>query len=228
MGFLHAGDISEECDKAAKVLKSFIDKKKIPADVIANAKGLAIFSGFRGGMYVAGAGGSGVVVARFPDGTWSPPSAFSVRSGSVGIVYGFDVYDCVCVLNTQAALDAYTKPEVNLGAVALAAGPMGVGSTSGKVEAVWTYTKSRGLYGGVTVDGTMIKERTEINAKSYGAGKTPAQILRGEVGFVNDTQRTAAGVNRLVEILKQSEGKKADEKIVQAVGNEETPGDMTM
>jgi lipid-binding SYLF domain-containing protein len=81
-----------------------LDKGKIPKQAIADARGVAIFTGFRAGMYLAGAGGSGVVVARLPDGSWSPPSAFSVRSGSFGIVYGVDVYDCVCVLNTQAAV----------------------------------------------------------------------------------------------------------------------------
>lgn len=133
-------------------------------------------------MYLAGAGGSGIVVARLPDGSWSPPSAISVRSGGFGLVYGVDVYDCVCVLNTTAALEAYTKSEVNLGgAVSLAAGPIGGTANIGDVKPVWTYTKSRGIYGGLTVDGTVIKERSETNASFYGAKVTAEQILRGEV-----------------------------------------------
>ncbi|RMZ88866.1 hypothetical protein DV736_g3905, partial [Chaetothyriales sp. CBS 134916] len=162
MGVFKASDLRKECDKAAQVLKSFIDKGKIPEKAIADAKGVAIFTGFRAGMYLAGTGGSGVVVARLPNGTWSPPSAFSVRSGSFGIVYGVDMYDCVCVLNTQAAVDAYTKSEVNLGgAMGLAAGPVSV-TTRRDAEPVWVYTKSRGFYGGVTVDGTIIQERRDV------------------------------------------------------------------
>lgn len=52
-------------------------------------------------MYLTGNGGSGLVSSRLPNGSWSPPSAFSVRTGSVGLAYGVDVYACVCVLNTQ-------------------------------------------------------------------------------------------------------------------------------
>ncbi|KAH8779036.1 hypothetical protein BGZ57DRAFT_952854 [Hyaloscypha finlandica] len=131
MGFFKSSGLRKECDKAAQILKSFIDKGKIAKQAIADARGVAIFTGFRAGMYPAGAGGSGVVVARLPDGSWSPPSAFSVRSGSFGIVYGVDVYDCVCVLNTQAAVEAYSKTEVSLGgAVALAAGPIRLGKNS--------------------------------------------------------------------------------------------------
>ena len=80
------------------------EKVKIPSSVIVNAKGLAILSALRAGMYFAGTAGTGVVIVRFPDGTWSPPSAFAVRSGSIGIVYGVDVSDCVCVLNTKDAV----------------------------------------------------------------------------------------------------------------------------
>lgn len=109
MGLLKGSSMQEDCDKAAHILKSFTKKGKIPAEAIAAAKGIAIFTGFRAGMYFAGNGGSGVVVARLPDGSWSPPSAFSVRSGSFGLVYGVDVYDCVCVLNTDAAVTAYTS-----------------------------------------------------------------------------------------------------------------------
>lgn len=245
MGFFKATTVQGECDKAAQILKSFIgnapspylknlltntyiDKKKIPLEVISNAKGLAIFTGFRAGMYFAGAGGSGVVVARLPDGSWSPPSAFSVRSGSVGLVYGVDVYDCVCVLNTEAAVDCYKKCETSLGgAVALAAGPIGGNFNSKNAQPVWTYTKSRGLYGGLTVDGTVIKERSDANADFYGAKLSPTQILQGEVNVQGGINKWPGGANQLIEVLKVAEGKGGDVKVLQEISTEPTPGDMT-
>jgi lipid-binding SYLF domain-containing protein len=181
-------------------------------------------------MYFAGAGGSGVVIARLPDGTWSPPSAFSVRSGSFGLVYGVDVYDCVCVLNTQEAVNAYTQPEMNLGnTVAVAAGPLGgTPDVQGKeVKPVWTYTKSKGLYGGLTVDGTVIKEKPDANAEFYGQKVTTAQILSGEVKAQSGASRWPAGSSQLTEVLKRAEGKGADEQILQGMGTEPTPGDLT-
>ena len=197
------------------------DKGKLPAEVIANAKGLAIFSGFRAAMWLAGGGGSGVVVARLTDGSWSAPSAFSVLSGGVGLAYGMDVYDCVCVLNTQEAVDAYTKSEMNMGAdVTVAAGPIGgtADISSKEVKPVWTYVKSRGLYGAVAVDGTVIKERPNINADTYGSKVTAAQILKGGAEWPSSTQ--------LHEILKTAEGKRADAKVLGTISTEPTPGDL--
>jgi lipid-binding SYLF domain-containing protein len=181
-------------------------------------------------MYLAGAGGSGVVVARLPDGSWSPPSAFSVRSGSFGLVYGVDVYDCVCVLNTAAAVEAYTKPEVNLGGAAeLAAGPKSISTAEGKgaEKPVWVYTKSRGLYGGVTVEGTVIREKSDLNAGFYGAKVSCEQILKGEVVAQEGKEKWPLGASRLTEMLKLAEGKTADEKVVQEISNEPTTGDLT-
>ncbi|KAJ9603112.1 hypothetical protein H2200_012407 [Cladophialophora chaetospira] len=221
MGFFGTANLSEECDKAAQILKSFIDKAKIPAEVIANAKGLAIFSGIRAAMWVGGTGGSGVIVARLADGSWSPPSAFSVRSGGIGVVLGVDVYDCVCVLNTQEALDAYMKSETSLGAGAtIAAGPVGgtADISSKDIKPVWTYTKSRGLYGGLTVDGTVLSEKTDVNTKAYGKGVTAARILAGEVEWPSTKQ--------LPEVLKIAEKKSADASVLGAISTEPTPGDM--
>ncbi|KAF4447961.1 hypothetical protein F53441_8552 [Fusarium austroafricanum] len=223
MGLFKTADLRQESEKSARILKSFVDKNKIPSNVISNAKGLAIFTGFRAGMYFAGAGGSGVVISRLPDGSWSSPSAFSVRSGSVGLVYGIDVYDCICVLNTQEAVDAYKKSEVNLGsAVALAAGPLGGNVNMGDVKPVWTYTKSRGVYGGLTVDGTSIKEKKDVNAEFYGAEVTSTQILEGKVNG-----GWSSNIQGLLEVVKSAEGKSADNKILQGISAEPIPGDLT-
>jgi SH3 domain-containing YSC84-like protein 1 len=173
-------------------------------------------------MWVGGTGGSGIVVARLPDGSWSPPSAFSVRSGGIGVVLGMDVYDCVCVLNTQDAVDAYMKSETSLGAGAtIAAGPVGgtADISSKDVKPVWTYTKSRGLYGGLTVDGTVLSEKAEVNAKQYGKKITAAKILKGEVKWPE--------TRRLPEVLKIAEKKSADAAVLGGMSSEPTPGDMT-
>ena len=204
-----------------QILIKTADKGKIPVEAIASAKGLAIFTAFRAGMYLAGTGGSGVVVARLPDGTWSPPSAFSVRSGGIGLVYGVDVFDCVCVLNTQAAVDAYAKSEMNLGgAVALAAGPVGGNANMKEVKPVWTYTRSRGLYGGLTVDGTLIKEKPDANADFYGHKITAAEILKGEVHPQEGPSKWPAGAQQLHEVLRMAEGKPTDVQVLRDINTE--------
>ena len=157
-------------------------------------------------MCFAGTAGTGVVLARLPDGTWSPPSAFSVRSGGIGIVYGVDVFDCVCVLNTKAAVDTYSSSEFNLnGRLDLVAGPIGGKMGDGESSPVWTYTRSRGLYGGVTLESTGFKEQRKANAEFYGETITAAQILQGAVQAQKDSTQWPMGANKLMTTLKSFE-----------------------
>ncbi|XXG99577.1 ligase of succinyl-coa [Hypoxylon texense] len=273
--------LDKECDKAARILKSFCKDGfytttttsasnppapsqgssssnlpppsgpaskpkvlcKIPRTVIANAKGLAIFTTFRTGFHISGAGGSGLVVARLPDGSWSPPAGFLVHTLGAGIMAGLDIYDCVCVLNTAAAVEAFTRPRLSLGGeMTVAAGPVGAGTVveaalaKGSKKPVWSYMKSRGLYGGVQVDGTVIVHRPDANAAFYGVDRIGVdQILKGEVR--DNTGRTAGkkdeglvlwpeGARQLVEVLKAAEGKRADEGVMRELGDQPTPGDL--
>ncbi|KAI1767963.1 hypothetical protein GGR53DRAFT_53007 [Hypoxylon sp. FL1150] len=215
---------------------------KIPQKAIANAKGLAIFTTFRTGFHISGAGGSGLVVSRLPDGSWSPPAGFLVHTLGAGIMAGLDIYDCVCVLNTPAAVEAFTRPRLSLGGeMAVVAGPVGAGTAVdaalGKsTKPVWSYMKSRGLYGGVQVDGTVIVQRPDANAAFYGVDKISVEkILKGEVR--DNTGRVAGkkdeglvmwpqGARQLIEVLKVAEGKRADEGVMRDLGNHPTPGDL--
>lgn len=100
----------------------------IPSKVIARAQGLAIFTTARAGFQVSGATGSGILIARLPDGTWSPPSGIQVHSVGAGFVIGLDIYDCVVVINTREALEAFTRTRLSLGSdLAVTAGPWGIG-----------------------------------------------------------------------------------------------------
>lgn len=100
----------------------------IPPKVISKAVGLAIFTTLRAGFQVSGATGSGVLIARLPDGSWSPPSGIQVHSLGGGFSIGVDIYDCVCVINSQEALAAFMNTRVSLGSdLAVVAGPYGAG-----------------------------------------------------------------------------------------------------
>ncbi|EKG09855.1 hypothetical protein MPH_13062 [Macrophomina phaseolina MS6] len=201
--------IDKESDKAARILLSFckygVQKqdttptasaenvpkgkqrvlKKIPPDVIRNAKGLAIFTTMRTGLYVSGASGAGVLIARQADGTWSPPSGILLHTAGFGFLVGVDIYDCVVVINTQEALDAFSKVRCTVGGeISAAAGPVGVGgivdSEVHKRQApVFTYIKSRGFYAGVQLDGTVVVERTDENERFYGERIGVGDILAG-------------------------------------------------
>ncbi|KAL7920637.1 hypothetical protein ACQKWADRAFT_156035 [Trichoderma austrokoningii] len=101
----------------------------IPPKVISKAVGLAIFTTLRAGFQVSGATGSGILIARLPDGSWSPPSGIQLHSVGGGFQIGLDIYDCVCVINNRDALAAFTNTRVSLGSdLAVVAGPYGAGA----------------------------------------------------------------------------------------------------
>lgn len=182
---------------------------KIPAKVIQNAVGLAIFTTMRTGWVMGGSGGAGIVVARHPETReWSPPSGIQVQNLSIGFLIGVDIFDTVLVINKYTALEAFTKAaRVTLGTeLGVAAGPVGGGGQFDteihkKPAPIWSYVKSRGLYAGVALAGNAIIERTDENAKFYGYEVSAKEILGHKVRhpperdykILSDTLRAAQG-----------------------------------
>lgn len=245
--------IDKESDKAARILRSFCKDgfyapestndtdengkinrpkgkqrviQKIPSKVIRNAKGIAIFTTMRTGLWVSGSGGSGVLLGRLPEtGAWSPPSGIMLHTAGIGFLAGVDIYDCVVIINTTEALEAFKKFRCTLGGeVSAAAGPVGIGgvleSEVHKRQApIWTYMKSKGLYAGVAVDGTIIIERTDENERFYGERLSVDEILSGKV------RHPPYELETLMQTLKAAQGDSdVDESLVPPPG--ETPGDI--
>ncbi|GME95527.1 unnamed protein product [[Candida] boidinii] len=126
--------LKSECVKAAKILSSFIKPNQvlgadeiIPHEVLLNAKGLAIMTVLKAGFLFSGRAGSGVVVARLPDGSWSAPSALVTAGAGAGGQIGAELTDFVFILNTDAAVESFAQyGSVTLGGnVSVAAGPLG-------------------------------------------------------------------------------------------------------
>jgi lipid-binding SYLF domain-containing protein len=199
--------------------------KKIPKHVIKNAVGLAIFTTMRTGLWVSGAGGSGVLVARNKEtNEWSPPSGILLHTAGLGFMVGVDIYDCVLVINTYEALDAFTKIRATLGAeVSVVAGPVGVGgvleSEIHKRQApIFTYLKSRGFYAGVQVDGTVVIERSDENEAFYGERIGVADILAGKARHPPKDK-----YKMLSNTIKAAQGDEIDDEELPAAGG--APGD---
>lgn len=199
----HAGD-------SKKQKKSL---QHIPPEVIRGAKGLAIFIVMRTGLHWSGAGGSGVIISKLPNGQWSPPSGILLHTLGWGLVAGLDVFDCVAVINNEQGMSGFTRARATLGGeVSAAVGPLGGGrqldSEVVKRQApVWTYMKSKGLYVGVQIDGTIIAERDRENERFYGInGLRHAQILAGDVNV------PPGSLVQLWETLQAAEGLSYDAK----------------
>ncbi|KAF1850389.1 DUF500-domain-containing protein [Cucurbitaria berberidis CBS 394.84] len=188
--------MSSECRKTGKILASFVDPKQafgpdkiIPPHILANAKGLAILTVFKAGFLGTARFGSGVVVARLADGSWSAPSAVGTIGGGFGGQIGFELTDFVFILNDASAVRTFAQAgSLTLGGnVSIAAGPVGrnaeaAGAASLKgVAGIFSYSKTKGLFAGVSLEGSGIIERRDANEKLYGRRWTARELLSGSV-----------------------------------------------
>ncbi|XP_003465042.2 SH3 domain-containing YSC84-like protein 1 [Cavia porcellus] len=187
-------NLKSEAKKAAKILREFTEitsrngpDKIIPAHVIAKAKGLAILSVIKAGFLVTARGGSGIVLARLPDGKWSAPSAIGIAGLGGGFEVGIEVSDLVIILNYDKAVEAFAKGgNLTLGGnFTVAVGPLGR-NLEGNVAlrspaAVFTYCRSRGLFAGISLEGSCLIERKETNRKFYCQDIRAYDILFGDV-----------------------------------------------
>ncbi|XP_076006217.1 SH3 domain-containing YSC84-like protein 1 isoform X2 [Genypterus blacodes] len=187
-------NLKSEAKKAAKILREFTEisnrtgpDKLIPAHVIARAEGLAIISVIKAGFMITARGGSGIVIARMADRRWSAPSAIGIAGLGGGFEIGVEVSDLVIILNQRRAIEAFTKGgNLTLGGnCTVAVGPLGRNVEADvalrSTAAVFTYCKSRGLFAGVSLEGSYLIERKETNRKFYSQDIRASAILNGDV-----------------------------------------------
>jgi len=190
-----------DVDQATAIIERFeaIPEKGIPPAVMRAARGLAILTVTRAGFIGSARGGTGVVVARTAKG-WSSPSAIGTGGVGVGFQAGVEITEFVIVLNTPAAVDAFAKQgNVTLGGnMTVAAGPLGRAAEAGVAlqAAVYTYSRSQGLFAGVSLEGTGIGTRDDANAAYYGKPVTAGEILSGGV-------QPPAGAGKLLTALSK-------------------------
>lgn len=195
MQFQTGFSLPNECNRAAKTLQTFLaDPQRaesvmssIPKRVLVRAKGLAVFTVVKAGLGWSGKAGSGVVIARLPDGSWSAPSCIATGGVGIGWQIGADVSEFVIVMNTDEAVRSFGLAG-NLtvgGNMSVAAGPLGRGSSGmlsmGHMAPMFSYSRSRGLYAGISVEGTILVERKDANREFYGQPIPAIDLLMGKV-----------------------------------------------
>jgi lipid-binding SYLF domain-containing protein len=186
LGLATAGAFTEQevVDASAGIIRDFrhIPERSIPATVLSSARGLAIIRVLKVGFGISGKGGEGVVVARTGHG-WSGPSFIGTGGAGFGLQIGAQVTDFIFVLNNRDAVNAFSKGgNVTIGADAsAAAGPVGRDAQAGvmPVAAIYTYSRSKGLFAGVSLEGAVIATQTDANRRYYGRNVTAASILNG-------------------------------------------------
>jgi SH3 domain-containing YSC84-like protein 1 len=194
-----AAGLQDDVNQAATVIERFqaMPEKGIPRAVLKEARGVAIMTVIKAGFGLSGRGGKGVVVARTRQG-WSGPSAIGTGGAGFGFQIGAQVTEFVMVLNTDAAVQAFAR-DVNVtlgGDLSVAAGPIGRTAEAAitPVAAIYTYSRSQGLFAGISLEGTVIGTRNDANTAYYGRAVSAADILSGKVA-------PPAGAARLRKVL---------------------------
>jgi len=165
-------------------------------------QGLAILTVIKAGFLGSARFGSGLVIARLPDGSWSAPSAIATGGAGFGGQIGFELTDFVFILNDASAVKTFSQAgSLTLGGnVSIAAGPVGrnaeaAGAASLKsLAGIFSYSKTKGLFAGVSLEGSAIIERKDANTKLYGRPISARELLTG-------SERPPAAASPLLNIL---------------------------
>lgn len=135
----------------------------------------------KGGFWLGGEGGNGILMARHGN-HWSDPAFYTLASASFGLQIGLEVAEVVLFVMTQRGLNAWMQSEVKLGGQAgltvlvLGSNASAAATTNANVDVI-AWAKAKGVYAGITLEGSIIKPRNEWNAAYYGRPLTPVQVL---------------------------------------------------
>ena len=193
-------------EDAIEVFQAFtrIPETSIPASMMNEARGVAIIPGVtKAGLVIGGEYGKGLIVARNDDGSWGSPVFIILTGGSVGLQIGVQTIDLVLSFRTRRSIEKIVEKGFTLGVDAsVAAGDVGRRAAAGtdadlKAE-IYSYSRSKGLFAGVSLAGARIETDDEANSAYYGrAHIPPADILKGR-GLV--LPASAADLSRILAL----------------------------
>lgn len=183
-----AGDREDErARNAVRVLTDIqaIPENSIPDKLLDEARAVVIVPDtIKAGLVLGGRRGHGLISVKNPDGTWSSPAFVTLTGGSIGFQAGVQSADVVLVFRSDRGLDTIVNGKFTIGADAgVAAGPMGRNAstaTDGQLKAeIWSWSRARGLFAGVALDGAVLSIDDTANQAAYGEGTTPRMIFEG-------------------------------------------------
>lgn len=179
-----AGSLADSSRWAVERLKNQDDDMaRMFRDNLRTARGIAIFPSVTKGAFIVGAqGGSGVVLARGADGTWSYPAFYNLASGSFGLQAGFQSADVVLILRSERAVRAIIRNQGKFGGdLQFALGEIGGGISASTTTALGAdvvgFSNVSGLFAGMSLEGAGIIRRNDLNKAFYGRTVTPEAIV---------------------------------------------------
>lgn len=190
-----AGTVEDaRADDASRVLGEIlrIPDDSIPSNLLQEARAIAVIPNVvKASFVIGGRRGRGLIAVRSKDGTWSHPSFMTLTGGSFGFQAGVQSADVILVFRSDRGVDSIVNGKFTLGADAsVAAGPVGrsaQASTDEQLKAeIFSYSRARGLFAGVSLDGTRLAIDNKSNQAVYGPGNTARAIFEGRAGNGSD------------------------------------------
>lgn len=194
LGAAFAAQAGEQEDararNAVRVLQEIqkIPENGIPDKLLDEGRAIVVIPDtIKAGLVIGGRRGHGLMSVKNSDGTWSQPVFVKLTGGSIGFQAGVQSSDVVLVFRNDRSLDSIVNGKFTLGADAgVAAGPVGrnaAAATDGQLKAeIWSWSRARGLFAGVALDGAVLQINDEADTAAYGPNATPRAIFENRVG----------------------------------------------
>ena len=182
----------KRAENAVRVLSEVMQApdKAIPRELLQSAHAIVVVPDvLKAGFVIGGRRGEGLIAIKTRDGTWSNPAFVNLTGGSIGFQAGVSSTDVVLVFRTERGVDSIVNGKFTIGADAsAAAGPVGrtaQASTDAQLKAeIFSYSRARGLFAGVALDGSVLSINHASNQLIYGDGVTPRRIFDGGVSNI--------------------------------------------
>lgn len=185
---VYASDATESrqlVEKARMTMEDFLAAPEMDAfrSLLKDAKGVFIAPQILKGAFIVGAsGGSGVFVVRDKAGHWAGPAFYTIGAASFGLQAGGEASEVILLAMTERGVTALLANSVKLGAdIGISIGPVGMGaaaSTANLSADIISFARSKGLFGGVSLDGAVVAVRGSLNQAYYGKKKvSPTDVL---------------------------------------------------
>ncbi len=174
-------------DNALRVMREIqaVPDSTIPDRLLDEARGIVVIPDtIKAGFVLGGRRGLGLMSIKNPDGSWSNPVFVKLTGASFGFQAGVQSADVILVFRSERGLDNIINGKFTLGADAsVAAGPVGrnaAAATDGALKAeIWSWSRARGLFAGVALDGAVLQIDHGANRSVYGYGITPRMVFEG-------------------------------------------------
>ena len=197
--------LENRLDECAYVLDEIMmmPENSIPDDLLKKCEAIGVFpSTVSGGFMVGGRFGQGIIITRDPETRkWTAPAFFTIGGASFGFQIGGQATDLVFVVTTRRGINSLVNDKVTLGTdAAVAAGPLGrkaeVATDVLMKASILSYSRSKGLFAGVALQGAVVSANKDDNKSTYGPDVTVEDILNGKVKATAEAQKLINTINK--------------------------------